>query len=307
MNLSNLYTSSEECATTYDNLRILNATQFRILLWLNITIATMNVAVNSTGILLIIKTKQWKNQSTKLILFMSSSDCCVALLSQIVLSALAYLEDMICVYKTMLLFIWYLPIIFSFNMVAFISFNRFIHIKYLHQYSAILTPKRFNLCLLLLISITVVQSIMTSIGPLFFGKGGGTLFSIPITVIVPFASIGLYIKSVFILRKHEQYSQERLHLTTSVTRLATFYLIILLITFIPSKISLIIVLSLSKYLTKQTKTMLFFGCQLYYCCYSFITGMVFIKVNEPAKKYFGNVYRKLIAAWNKGESPLDEF
>lgn len=125
---------------------------------LNSTIAVLNILTNSSLMYGLKKTGQLRQKSCQLIFLMSLSDFFAGLIGQ-TLGAIVLTQDdqENCTFKLITQFISVSCLQLSAAMIMLVAYDRYIHMKYLMQYSSIMSTKRMR-CLVAL-SVIVTYSL----------------------------------------------------------------------------------------------------------------------------------------------------
>ena len=229
--------SKEVCLHVGNNYDLLNAVEKKRLSSINLVIAAVSFITNSYMIFSIINKKQYRIQSIKLSLFLSTFDLLASLVSQPLFTyhMMASYTKLPCL---KLCFIQTGEIIFqqmSGNMLGLMVYDRYMHIKYLSRYKEKMTPKRVNIYIVVVIAITVFQSVVRFIGSMF--KMPIYVKETPITVLQSMLvlwDLVFYFWSLYILKQHGNDSSDRLQSKIrTLTKLTSYYLIAIATIYFP--------------------------------------------------------------------------
>ena len=135
------------CYSVYPNREDFKASNIVSLMVVNILISLLSISANSFLIYAIIKTRQTDRISSQFILCLSVSDCCVGIILQpiVILLLTDFAEVHNCALELTAQFLSYTFPQISGVMIVIIAFDRFLHMKYLNQYSTYMTKRRGGL------------------------------------------------------------------------------------------------------------------------------------------------------------------
>ena len=278
--------TTTHCTTTFGTLAMLDQKQRLIFIIINIMVAMLNVVVNAVAIYIIVKTRQIKNQSIKLVFYLSISNVAFGLVGQPIIAAILYHgTDLGCISMRLMLFVIELFLYSSTYLTGMLGFDRFIRIRYLNSYSQVYTKFRFGVSLVLLYILIFLQA---GLGAMSRFLGLSAVFiTLPVNILV-FASVAfLYGRSIFILKQHEQNVKRlsRSRKTVHLTRIASLYITSDVIFSLP----IVILLGVYYFLRKNSnidfelKGALFYSCFLVFMCHCPVNAVCFLAVNRKAK------------------------
>ena len=163
---------------------------------LNSATAVLNILTNGALMYGLKKTGQLRLKSCQLIFLMSLSDLFASLIGQ-TLGAIVLTQDdqSSCTFKLITQFISTSCLQFSAAMITLIAYDRYIHMKYLTQYSSIMSTKRLKSLLALCAIATVCMSMGQVISCLQEVTFAYFLASLALMVPVPAAIFILYFKA----------------------------------------------------------------------------------------------------------------
>ena len=153
-----------DCQTAYPSRQYLSLVTITALAGVNILVAVTNILFNAFLIYALFKTKQIRKLSSRLILYLSVSDCCVGALLQpiVVVILLQYKTETNCPVELLAQSIAFVFPQFSAVQIMIIALDRFLRMKFLHHHRKYMTRRRgtmmvvFNLSLSLTLAITSV-------------------------------------------------------------------------------------------------------------------------------------------------------
>ena len=238
------------------------------------------IVLNSCVIVCIVKTNQLRNQSIKLLFYLSMVD----ILSSI--SALLRIVDLvvgstencrvIAVYYT----IYTLSFYMSIYLYALTGFDRYMRIKYLEEYENKFSKKRFYIVLIGYLFTCLFQAIMTGILNSSHNIGYASYYTYPISAFILIAIIVFYILSVLKLREYQRTNEHVSDQTQSMIRLTIIYLYL----FIFNVGMIVLIHSIS-----QIKS----GTSVLPSIIGIMNAIAFMKVNPPSKNLISEYTVKL--------------
>ena len=213
------------CTPTFGTLAMLDQKQSLIFIIANIMVAMLNVVVNAVAIYIIVKTQQIKNQSIKLVFYLSISNIAFGLVEQPIIAAILHHGTGLgCISMRLMLFVIDLFMYSSTYLTGMLGFDRFIRIRYLNSYSQVYTKFRFRVSLVLLYILVFLQA---GLGAMSRSLGFSAVFiTLPVDILVIATVAFLYVRSIFILKQHEQNVKKlsRSRKTVHLTRIASLYI-----------------------------------------------------------------------------------
>ena len=185
----------------------------------SIIIGLIGILVNSLTVHLIVRTKQHRNQSMKLLMYIS----CIEVLNGCIccIHAVQILFDIPCF---VFVIIQYLKLFSIMNTAPFaIVIDRYIRIKHLNNYDQVLTRTRFQILFIGYLIFTVITTVLIQSFNYFLGYGSAKIFFIPIMTLGGIFITTLYILSVLKLSRHAREKQNISNSTKMITRATKIY------------------------------------------------------------------------------------
>ena len=252
-------------------------------------IAFINLFANTLTIYAITITKQYKTQSIKLTLFLSSSDLFITLVSHTLFSyqmtnnTITGCLNLIYVQIGEMLFPQ-----FSGNILGLLIFDRFIRIKYLTRYFELMTTKKVNCAISIVTGISLLECLIIFLASLF--KMHIYVNKIPITILRILLiswNVIFYVCSLYTIKKYPSGSsddalQEKSKIHTKIT---SYYFIDAIIIYTPYIIMRII----NRIIASDDIHMLpqfafwFILFQVLLNCNAFVNAFLFIKYNRRSQ------------------------
>lgn len=273
------------CHTLFHKLHLLSDTSLAVLLSTNILVAIVNMVVNAVLIILIRATKQYTNLSLRLTMYMSITDFFVGAISQQMLTYfIANANSQIsCEMQVLLQYILYLfPHITGF-FVGIVALDRYVRVKFTNKYSDLMTLKRQTIAVLVVIVLAILNC-MILISGIFSGNWEVALLGIqPLDLLFVTSDIFLYWRSIVLMREHmKANSIDMKHFNRSISKLATIYLVLVIIFYPPY-----LLLDLVQVFVDSDDTTVVF-CHVMSLIWVFlnsgVNGISFVLINRKAQR-----------------------
>lgn len=274
------------CTTTFGTLAMLDQGQRLTFLVLNVVVALSSAVTNAIAIKIIIQTGQIRNQSIKLVFYLSVSNVGFALIGQPVFAAILYYgTELSCTAMRIMLFVIEFFLYSSTYLTGMLGFDRFMRIRYLNSYSQVYSRGRFTASIAVAGFLVLSQTGLSTMSR-FLGLSA-VFITLPINILI-FATVAcLYGKSIFILKRHEKNVKKmsRTRKTVQLTRLASLYIASDILFSVP----LVLLLGVYYFFRKDTtidyelKGILFYTCFLFFICHCPANALCFLISNKKAK------------------------
>ena len=250
-------------------------------------VCIVSVCINSLVVYSIYKTKQWKNQSTFLVLVASMCDVLSSLTSDIGSAVYIMLVNEIqCKVKLIMFAISNVFVCGAAYCFCLISIDRFFRVKYLQSYPDVMTPLRYRLMLLVYVCVTLFQGVLSWIGPNSNGTGGeAAKLTMPINAIIFTSTLIFYLVSVKVLRRLDKRQNLVMEeATRRLTSMAAIYLTLYLIFYLPMIIYQILLPLFIDQLSKSQLGVLSFTILNLPSIHGDCNGIFFLVKNIPSKR-----------------------
>ena len=195
-------TSQQLCTRTFGTV-IYIAWSTRIsLVALNIVIAVMTIVSNTLVMVTLHKTKQLRNHSMKLIYVLSLTNVLSGLFAQSCLTILLLMPNQLsCSAVWILVLVIELFIYNSNYLTALLSLDRFLRIRFQHNYHQVYSKSRFKASLCVLYFLISLQA---GLGLVARVEGtSSTILTIPVNFLLLVSVVYCYWKSIGILKQHQ--------------------------------------------------------------------------------------------------------
>ena len=255
----------------------------------------VTVYINSLVIYCIYKTKQWKNQSTFLVLIASVCDVFGSLTSDIWSAVyIIFVNEIQCEVKLLMYSISNTFIYGAAYCFCLISIDRFFRVKYLQSYPDVMTSLRFRIMILVYVCVTLLQGVLSWIGPNSNGAGGeGAKLTRPINVIIVTSTLVFYLVSVKILRNLNKQQNLITEATRRLTSMAAIYVTLYMIFYLPMLIYQIMLSFIVEHLSKSQLGVLSFAVFNLPSIHGDCNGIFFLVINRPSKRLIFKGLKKL--------------
>ena len=260
-----------------------------------------NIFINSTLIYLIFKLKLLRNISYRFILCLSLSDLCVGTIVQPFLPlALSTSDPMkLAMVKIILLVCGILSAQTSLTMTTVIALDRYLRVKHLLQYNSHMTKRRANLLIAATVIISIIMSLIVSIGTIFKQAAHVATFWLVINGIMISVICVFYLRAYRSIRNRVADTIYHTASSTQSQRLQrpdvkfmkgmTFILIALLVFYVPYEIISMLVFFLPNASNEETKLELQYA---YYCSIVLVylissyNAIILMKFDGKLRRFF---------------------
>ena len=281
--------TSEECRTLFHKMHLLDDTKINILIATNILVSIINVLINSLVITLIYKTKQYRNSSLRLTMYMSFSDFMVGLISQHMMTVFLFQakENLSCTVQVVMQYILYIfPHITGF-FVVLVALDRYCRVKYTMKYPEVMTFKRQTFGLITIILLAILNC-MVLISGIFTGNWVIALVGVhPLDNIFVLCGVSLYWRAIVLMKKHVKNNTVDLKIFSKpISRLASIYLVLMIIFYPPC-----LLLDLVQAFVNSSDTIVVFWHVMgliWVFMNSVVNAVSFLVVNRKAKRYLNH-------------------
>ena len=153
----------EDCIAFISSINILSQNVLIALRFFNSCIAVLNIIGNAFLIFALKRTGQTSTLSLQLVIVMSLSDLITGVTALSLTNILLLREyDSSCFLKSLTQFIHMVLVSFSFGTVFVIALDRYLHMKYLHRYSMVMSKRRgYALVLFCLLVQVLIASVIS--------------------------------------------------------------------------------------------------------------------------------------------------
>ena len=295
------FTKFLDCLSNYDNIvyaphyvRIILVASYLVLL-------LINTMLNSLAIYINFATGHYKKQSMRMVLIISICDIFHGLIgysAQVVYILTA--EHLDCTSRRIILLFAHIFLNLSTYLVMFIALDRFLHVMLLSRYKPVIRPCFYHILLSLYILPSMFQAVVVTFGPVFFGDSSGS-YAAPTNIIFVLVTFFVYISSIIKLHIHKKNSRRISTTILNMTKLATAFLILVTICYIPIVVFLPLSKLIQKHVGKVISIIIMHGCILLAIVNSSGNALVYIFLNSKAKRKF----REIIFIIFKKEGHLD--
>lgn len=228
-------TTTQYCFAMYDYIQY-STDAVKIIICImygsNVLIST---SCNSVVVYCIIKTRQWKSQSTFLVLIASVCDVLSCLTSDVWhMLYIAYVNVMSCRLRIAVSAFNHLWVHGAAYCFCMISIDRYFRVKYLQSYSEAMTPNRFRAMVGVYGCVTLLQSVLLWYGATHAGDYGAANWTKPVNLVIMVVTIFFYFISIRVLKdlKNEQHHMSDEN--RKLTNMAAIYLTLFIMFYLPT-------------------------------------------------------------------------
>ena len=275
------------CLPVHDNIPLLSTNIRRILAAMHIFIMSAGTPANVFVTYLIYTTKQYKNQSTRLIMYLSIVDIFgTSIINGVpAFYMISYYEAFSCFsLLTMDTFV-NSSISITYMMTVGIAFDRMMKIRYLNEYSSKMTPFRFRLVIVCLFICAGVQTFLVFTGIFFFGYGYAIILSTPLHVVCSVFLVACHVSSIKKLKAMSATSQTVSASDRSIVRIASLHFAIFVVCLMPILVcQLVRNIFLSKITSEVIDILVISFLYVLVSLHSTLNAFMFLYVNREARR-----------------------
>ena len=189
----------------------------------------INFFLNALIIFLIIKTRQYKKRSFKLLLIVSISNCFTAVAGQcsFLLACFDMFGYLPCYIQRLMEVLTTWTCILCFLMHLLVGLDCYMHIRYPNTYNEKFSNRRFNIAIAMIFSIGIIELFLHYVS-VHMGYQY-PVFTIPFSLGVISITVGLQIKSIFLLKEHSSATEHLTPFSKKITKLAEGYVLLFFI------------------------------------------------------------------------------
>ena len=219
------FSSATHCLSVLDDIKDAPKNVRHTLVAVFSCLGLVSLFLNVTVIWAIVKTRVWRQQSTKLIFIASVIDVASCFLCNTSVSIYISLSEQIPCHVKFAMMVCVIFLVFAlFFTIGVIAFDRLMHVIFLNDYAVKFTAKRFRLTLGGALLLVLLQTYLWGSGVRSTSKGQGASRTAPINTLYYIAIIVCYLISLVKLHRisRENISNEM----RSLTKMAAVYVII---------------------------------------------------------------------------------
>ena len=296
--------NTSKCVTSYSGKIYMEPGQIDFLVAYDIVTSLLNLIFNGLVITALLLTKQTDNPSLKLILLLSVSDCCMAVIVQPLFAAmlLQYPSTQNCSFEMAMQFFGIFFTHTSGYIIALIGFDRYARVKFLTKYSQVMTASRIKKAVIVMTFLSFMQGAIYVIGTRLEIFETTKQVAVAIDFIIVLAVVLFTVMAVRAVKEHRKNADNQSMMEAvdkTMTRLASK----ILLTIIVFYISYVVIAFLHSSQAEKSsgakrswlEFALFFGYLLTYTN-SLVNAIIFLSFNNKARhilvKKVTSQYRK---------------
>ena len=285
------------CESLYSGRKYLSGTQIKLLIGINLIIMVLNLIANSFIVYVLVSTKQLHNISIRLILYLSISDCFLALIDQplFVVMVTVYSDSSNCTFETIVQFIFVFTKHLSGYIIVLIAYDRYLRMKHLKRYCTLAHNWKVRFAVGTVICFALLQGVIQTIATELNVFAQINIIVAVIDGLVIFAVFIGYIMTITVVKKHKENSICSDVLNNAdqiVTRTASRIIIAVIIFYIPYLILHVLRHSIIDERTWKKRRWLNFTL---FVCYelifanSFANAVIFLNINRKSRSRLARV------------------
>lgn len=251
-------------------------------------LSILTCLVNTVAVVVIKKTGQLSNQSVHLTYVICIMDIFHGILGLTSITLMiSFFTDFSCTVMLILDTVANFFIAAPSTIVVLVTLDRYLHIKYLLDYSLTFTPRRYRISLALVFVAILLQAGLTTVITTEFGdikKGKVVMKSIGVILLT--ISCVLYLISYFRLRKLQKQGTTLSNSTKNITRIASLYLMLAIVVKVFPLITAVLVGVVTEYTNTEENVLVYVYINLFINSYTIFNACIFMFVNRLAKRYF---------------------
>ena len=296
------------CFSIYDEIVRVLPVKRSILVAFYIILFILNTVMNNLSIYVNITTNHWKNQSMRMILYISVNDILYAVIG---LTAhvvhILIPEQLDCQQRRFLLLFPHLFITLCFYTIVFVALDRFLHVMLLERYRIHVTSAKFNSILAFYLLVAVEQCVIANFGPIFFGENGGALYSASVNLLFITGTISINIASIIKLNIYAKTSRTVGSKTANLDKLATAFLISITVTYLPLLIFTAILKMFKEEMGTGNAIFLFHSLLLLSNLNSSLNAFAYLKLNRKARRKVNSLILNRVQRINESEVRTEHY
>ena len=255
----------------------------------------INLVLNALIIFLIIKTRQHKKQSYKLLLIVSISNCFRAVAGQcsFLVACFDIFGYLPCYIQRLLEVLTTWSCIVCFLVHLLVGLDRYMHIRYPNTYNEQFSNRRFNIVIAMIFSVGIIELFLHYLS--VHMRYQYPVFTIPFSLGVISITFGLQIKSISLLKEHSLSTTDFTPSSKKITKLAMGYLLLFLTFMVGGKFFKAVCSLLPKGLiAKSTINFMVPLATLYTFLHDPAEAILFLANNTKSHQYLKKQFRRRI-------------
>ena len=217
----------EYCLAVFDKIQYASWTIRKQMVMVFIVLALLSILANGFAVFAILKTGQYRSQSTRLILFSNIGD----ILSTVFINFnyaiyMVYVTQLGCSVRIAIFVFSMCSLHLTSFLICLIGIDRYLRIRNLDTYQEFFTPRRYNCALIAVVALVILQSLLTWIDTIFYGPDSSAHFTLPINLLACFTLITSYVLSIIKLKSYAVSRQNLSNELKDLIYVASLYIFI---------------------------------------------------------------------------------
>ena len=284
-------TTNSSCLTSYSGKIHMDSDQITFLVAYDLTTSILNIIFNVLVIVALVLTKQTDNPSLKLILLLSISDCCLAVIVQPLFAVmmLMYPSTQNCNLEMAVQFFGIFFTHTSAYIIALIGFDRYARVKFLTRYSSVMRASRIKKAVIATIFLSLIQASIYVLGTAFQIFETTKKVAVAVDFIIVLIVVVFTIMAMQAVKTHRKNAENQSMMEVvdkTMTRLASKILLTIVIFYVIYVIIAFLHSAQAENATSAKRSWLefslFAGYLLTYTN-SLVNALIFLSVNEKAR------------------------
>ena len=217
------------CEERRSHYELLNNTKRTIIIVVYVVAGIVGVLVNTFVIYAIKKTRQLHIQSIQLVTFASSFDIANSLINILHVVVLLTIQRLPCIIIEVFQFFVLIALYSSSFLTSLISLDRYMHVRYLNEYSSAYNKCRFRLSLIAFLIVIFWQSTVAISVNATQGSRKAVPYTLPVNIIIFISVITVYGQTIRILKTHKRENRSLSSTKRNIVKLSTVYMYLYLV------------------------------------------------------------------------------
>lgn len=271
----------------YEKIEMLPKQDRIIIISLNIMISALILILDTTVAIAIKNTRQLSTQSYHLSFVLLILDILYPAFGLMLASLITWFGFFGCVVMLLANFVLEFFVIAPNLMILLVIVDRYLHIRYLGEYSTVYTAKRYKLSLLVWTLVSLFIAFLSTTVSVTYGSIKARFMMKGINITVVLISCGIYVSSFVVLRGLRQ-NEHLTNRTKQITRIAKLYLLITVTTNVFPNIAIAFTYFLHGIISPNLTLYL----HLLKSGYAIFNSIMFIYVNKLTRRYLFRCTRR---------------
>ena len=193
------------CASLFSGRRYLDEIQINILISFNAVIMISNLVANLAVVYALLSTKQLRNVSMRLILYLSISDCSLAFIGQplFIVMMTEYLDSSNCTFETVIQVVIVSSAHISGYIIILIAWDRYVRMKYLQSNSVVIKSWKVHVSVVIVLFLSFLEGVIHAIGTTLEVFADMNIVQAITDILLMFVVFVAYMKTIIVIKKQK--------------------------------------------------------------------------------------------------------